>query len=100
MPSIQGNAIGMMAHRYANQHQGAMSKALQRLSSGLRINSAADDSSGMARMQKMRAQLAQLEEQESTTLDHLSQAEIADGTLANVQDIMNRMTELAAKALP
>lgn len=98
MFSIHNTGSAMMAGRFAGIHQSNMSKALARLSSGLKINSAADDASGLAMVQRMRAQLAQLDVSRQNTLDQLSKTELADSVLSGVSDMMQRMNELATKA--
>lgn len=95
---ISTNFSAMNCYRNLNKHSNGVAKALQRLSSGLKINSAADDPSGMAISQRMKAQLRELEQEERNALDKLSELEMQDGHLAGVQDILDRMTELATKA--
>lgn len=96
--SINTNSIANFAYRQGGLHRSKAAIALQRLSSGLRINSAADDPSGLAMAQRMRAQLTQLEQDERNKLDELSRIETQDGVLSGVHDILQRMTELAARA--
>lgn len=98
MLSINTNVIGAFAHRQAGMHRSAAATALQRLSSGLKINSAADDPSGLAIAQKMKAQLRALEATEQNRLDELSRLETQDGVASGISDILNRMNELATKA--
>lgn len=98
MMTVQTNIVGINANRNANKHQSAMSKALLRLSSGLRINSAADDPSGLCMTQKMRAKLSGLEATQENTLDALSKAQTIDGVLGEIQSMAQRMNELAVKA--
>lgn len=98
MFSIQTNVMAMTANRFANGHQSAVSKALERLSSGKKINSAADDASGLARVQAMRARLSGLEATQEAMIDSLSKAELGDSIMAGIQDMMQRMNELATKS--
>ncbi len=75
-----------------------MSKSMEKLSSGLRINSAADDASGLAISEKMGAQITSLKQAKSNAKDAVSFLETADGYLSQSTDIVQKMRELVIKA--
>lgn len=79
-------------------HSKKQTSALARLSSGKRINSAADDPAGMAISQRMRAQITQLQRERLNVMDAVSVTEIADGGYGSMQDILRRMQELALQS--
>jgi len=76
----------------------SLSKSMEKLSSGLRINSAADDASGLAISEKMGAQVTSLYQASANAKDAVSFLETADGYLAQSTDIVQRMRELVVKA--
>jgi len=75
-----------------------MTKSMEKLSSGLRINSAADDASGLAISEKMGAQITSLKQATANAKDAISFLETADGYLEQSTDILQRMRELVVKA--
>lgn len=75
-----------------------MSKSMEKLSSGLRINSAADDASGLAISEKMEAQITSLKQASANAKDAVSFLETADGYLSQSTDIVQKMRELVLKA--
>jgi len=75
-----------------------MSKSLERLSSGLRINRAADDAAGLAISEKMRAQIRGLNQSISNAQDGISLIQTAEGALNETHDILQRMRELSVQA--
>lgn len=75
-----------------------MSKSMEKLSSGLRINSAADDASGLAISEKMGAQITSLKQASANAKDAVSFLETADGYLSQSTDIVQKMRELVLKA--
>jgi flagellin len=79
-----------------NEH--ALSRSLTRLSTGLRINSAADDAAGLAISEKMRAQTAGLDKAVSNSQDGISLIQTAEGALNETQSILQRMRELSVQA--
>lgn len=87
--------IFMNGYRNWQSHNSRVAKALERISSGNRINRAADDVAGLGIAERMKAQLAMLNRQQNISQDYISAAEMADGKLAGMQDIVLRMTELA-----
>lgn len=95
---ISLNATGSLLLRNWRGHNGRASQAMERLSSGLRINRAADDPSGMAISRRMRMQLDALKAGQDTVAQGLSATEIADGAMNELQDLAQRMRELAVRA--
>lgn len=95
---INHNIQALNAYRQLSQNQGVVSKHLERLSSGLRINRAADDAAGLAISEKMRSQIRGLNMAERNTLDGISLIQTAEGSLNTSHDILQRMRELAVQA--
>lgn len=81
-----------------NRHYGAMSKAMLRISTGYRINSAADDPAGLAISEKMRAQIRGLNMSAKNIQDGISLVQTAEGALNETHDMIQRMRELAIEA--
>jgi flagellin len=79
-------------------NENALSKSLERLSTGLRINSAADDAAGLAISEKMRAQTRGLDKAVSNAQDGISLIQTAEGALNETQSILQRMRELSVQA--
>ena len=80
------------------RNQSAMEKCMQRLSTGLRINSAADDPSGLAISEKMRAQIRGLKQAQNNVQDAVSMLQTGEGALQQTTDILHRMRELVIQA--
>ncbi|MBM7577755.1 flagellin N-terminal helical domain-containing protein [Jeotgalibacillus terrae] len=95
---INHNIQALNAYRNLNQTMNDTSKSLEKLSSGLRINRAADDAAGLAISEKMRSQIRGLEMAERNALDGVSLIQTAEGALASTHDILQRMRELAVQA--
>lgn len=83
---------------HLNRTNNAMDKSLERLSSGLKINHAADDAAGMAISQKMKTQIAGLEKASQNASDGISVIQTAEGALSEVGAMAQRMRELAVQA--
>ncbi len=96
---INHNISAINAHRQLSANQGATSKSLQKLSSGLRINSAADDAAGLAISEKMRTQIRGLEKAQSNAQDSISLIQTAEGALQEVSNILQRMRELSVQSM-
>ena len=94
---INHNISAINAHRQLTSNQGLTSKSLQKLSSGLRINSAGDDAAGLAISEKMRTQIRGLEKAQSNAQDSISLIQTAEGALQEVSDILQRMRELGVQ---
>ena len=73
----------------------AMSKSIEKLSSGLRINRAADDAAGLSISEKLRAQVRGLAQAQRNAQDGISMIQTAEGALTEVHDMIQRMRELA-----
>ncbi len=96
MPSyINTNLASLNAQRNLNSSQGALHTSLQRLSSGLRVNSAKDDAAGMAIASRMESQIRGLNQAVRNANDGISLAQTAEGALGAIQNNMQRMRELA-----
>jgi flagellin len=78
--------------------QGTLSKSTEKLSSGYRINRAADDAAGLSISEKMRKQIRGLTQASSNAEDGISAVQTAEGALSEVQDMLQRMNELAVKS--
>jgi len=99
MPSIiNTNLNSMNAQRNASTSQMALSTAMQRLSSGLRVNSAKDDAAGLAIAERMNAQIKGMNVASRNANDGISLAQTAEGALGKVGDSLQRMRELAVQA--
>lgn len=95
---IQNSFNGLAAWRNYNTHQSKIATCMQRLASGSRINSAADDPGNFARVQSMRAQLKQLEKSETNVMDLISMGEVMEGVQNEKQSILHEMQGLATQA--
>jgi flagellin len=95
---INTNVPSLTAQRYLGQTNNDISKSLERLSSGLRINSASDDASGLAISEKLRGQISGLKRASLNAQDGISLLQTAEGGLQNIQDMLQRMRELAVQA--
>ena len=96
--SVNTNLFSLNAQRNLNKSQSSLSTSMQRLSSGLRINSAADDAAGLAISQRMNAQVRGMNVAVRNANDGISLAQTADGALASVSDSLQRMRELAVQS--
>lgn len=92
---IQHNIAAMNANRNLASNNSALSKNLEKLSSGYRINRAGDDAAGLAISEKMRAQITGLNTAEDNANDGISLVQTAEGALTEVHSMLNRMVELA-----
>ncbi len=95
---IQHNIMAMNAYRNYNNNTSALSKNLEKLSSGYKINRAGDDAAGLAISEKMRAQITGLEAAQKNVKDGISLINTAEGALQEVQDMLNRMVYLAQES--
>ena len=96
--SINTNIASIDAQRNLSGSQMSLATSMQRLSSGLRINSAKDDAAGLAIAQRMEAQVKGMNVAIRNANDGISLAQTADGALAQVGDSLQRMRELAVQA--
>lgn len=92
---IQHNIAALNSYRQLGNNNSAVSKNLEKLSSGYRINRAGDDAAGLAISEKMRAQITGLTTAQKNAQDGISLVQTAEGALTEVHSMMNRMVELA-----
>ena len=95
---IQHNVMAMNAYRNYSNNTSALSKNLEKLSSGYKINRAGDDAAGLAISEKMRAQITGLDKAQDNAKDGISLVQTAEGALTEVHDMLNRMVELATQS--
>lgn len=95
---ISHNMMAMNAMRQYNMVTGAKQKNTEKLSSGYRINRAADDAAGLAISEKMRRQVRGLTQASANVQDGISFVQVADGALNEVDDMLQRINELSNKA--
>jgi flagellin len=95
---IYHNINSLVTQNSLAANENALSKSLERLSTGLRINSAADDAAGLAISEKMRAQTKGLDKAVSNAQDGISMIQTAEGALNETQSILQRMRELSVQA--
>ena len=96
---INTNVYSLNAQRNLNRSQEGLATSLQRLSSGLRVNTARDDAAGLAVAQRMEADARGLTVAMRNASDGISFAQTADGALATAADMLQRMRELAVQSL-
>ena len=92
---IQHNIAALNSYRNLTGNNNAVSKNLEKLSSGYRINRAGDDAAGLAISEKMRAQITGLNTAQKNAQDGVSLVQTAEGALTEVHSMLNRMVELA-----
>jgi flagellin len=95
---VRSNIMAINAHRQLNMNNSQVSKSLEKLSSGYRINRAGDDAAGLAISEKMKAQIKGLETASLNCQDGISLIQTAEGALTEVHDMLNRMVELAGRS--
>lgn len=95
---IHTNYPSLVARGYLNTNNNALNKSIERLSSGLRINHAADDASGLAISEKLRAQINGLGKASMNAQDAISFLQTAEGGMEVVGNMIQRMRELAVQA--
>jgi flagellin len=96
--SIRTNVASLEAQRHLSRTQEDLKTSFQRLSSGYRINSAADDAAGLGISESMSAQVRSYAVAERNAMDGISMAETADGAAAQIHSILGRMRELAVQS--
>jgi flagellin len=94
---IQNNIEAFNAHRNLVSTSDRLSKSMERLSSGFRINRAADDSAGLAISEKLRAQIGGLAQAQRNAQDAVSMVQTAEGSLAEVHTMLQRIRDLAVE---
>jgi len=95
---INHNLSAMFANRSLGVTQASATKSMERLSSGMRINRAGDDASGLAVSEKMRAQIRGLNMASSNALNGISLIQTAEGFLQETQNVIHRLRELSVQA--
>ncbi len=95
---VQHNITAMNANRMLGITTSAQAKSTEKLSSGYKINRAADDAAGLAISEKMRRQIRGLTQASANAQDGISAVQTAEGALTEVHDMLQRMNELAIKA--
>ena len=95
---INHNLSALRANTQLTKNDNALSASLQKLTSGLKINKAADDSAGMAISQKMKTQIAGLDKASDNASDGISVIQTAEGALNEVETMLQRMRELSVQA--
>ena len=94
---INSNVDAVQAHRHLSATSDAISQSMERLSSGLRINKAADDAAGLGISEKMRSQIRDLAQAQRNIQDGVSMVQTAEGNLDEVHSILQRIRELAVE---
>lgn len=95
---IYNNVEAQMAHRQLSSTNDQLSKTMERLSSGLRINRAADDAAGLAVSEEMRSQIRGMNVASRNAQDGVSMVQVADGALGGVNDMLQRIRDLSVQA--
>lgn len=95
---VRSNIMAVNSQRQLGMNNNQVSKALEKLSSGYRINRAGDDASGLAISEKMKAQIKGLDQASLNSQDGVSVVQTTEGALTEVHNMLNRMVELATRA--
>ncbi|OYU43242.1 MAG: flagellin FliC, partial [Burkholderiales bacterium PBB4] len=96
--TINTNIIALNAQRNLSTSQSAVASSMQRLSSGLRVNTAKDDAAGMAIAERMTAQVRGMSVAARNANDGISLSQTAEGALGKVSDSLQRMRKLAVQS--
>ncbi|MFY7915224.1 MAG: flagellin FliC, partial [Rubrivivax sp.] len=96
--TINTNLVSLNAQRNLSTSQSQLSTAMQRLSSGLRVNSAKDDAAGLAIAERMHTQVRGMNVAMRNANDGISMAQVGEGALGKVSDLFQRMRELAVQS--
>jgi flagellin len=94
---IQNNVEAFNAHRNLEMTEGGLAQAMERLSSGYRINRAADDAAGLAISERLRGQIGGLDQSQRNVQDAVSLVQTAEGSLTEVHAMLQRVRELAVQ---
>ena len=98
MTVINTNVSATLASNAINRNDRAMTTSMERLSTGLRINSASDDAAGLAIAARMRSQVDGLEQASRNANDGISMIQVAEGAVSEISNILGRMKELAVQS--
>jgi flagellin len=96
--TINTNLVSLNAQRHLNSSQSSLATSMQRLSSGLRVNSAKDDAAGLAIAERMNAQVRGMNVAIRNANDAISLSQTAEGALGKIGDMLQRMRELAVQS--
>ena len=96
--TINTNTLSLTAQRNLSQSQQSLATSVERLSSGLRVNSAKDDAAGMAIAERMNAQVRGMNVAIRNANDGVSLAQTAEGAIGQISNMMQRMRELAVQS--
>jgi flagellin len=94
---IQNNVEAFNAHRNLSSTEGALAQSMERLSSGYRINRAADDAAGLAISERLRGQIGGLDQSQRNAQDAVSLVQTAEGSLTEVHSMLQRIRDLAVQ---
>src|SRR3954467_4625099 len=94
---IQNNVEAFNAHRNLSMTESSLARSMERLSSGFRINRAADDAAGLAISERLRGQIGGLEQSQRNVQDAVSLVQTAEGSLTEVHAMLQRVRELAVQ---
>lgn len=95
---INSNIAALTTQRNLNSSQGALNTSLERLSSGLRVNSAKDDAAGMFSIERMTADVRGLNQAVRNAQDGISLAQTGEGSMAQIQSALQRIREIAVQS--
>mgnify|MGYP000034416315 FL=1 len=95
---VNTNVASINTQRSLNQSQGALQTSLQRLSSGLRINSAKDDAAGLAISERMTGQIRGMNQAMRNANDGISLSQTAESAMSETTNILQRIRELAVQS--
>ena len=98
MPVINTNVSSVIARNALNKNENEMTKAMEKLSTGKRINSSGDDAAGMAISSRMSAQISGLDQAARNANDGISMIQTAESAYIEVSDMLQRMRQLAIQA--
>ncbi|HEX4450663.1 MAG TPA: flagellin [Kofleriaceae bacterium] len=98
MISLLTNTTSLDAQRNLNATQDSLSSSIEKLSSGMRINSASDDAAGLGISQSMKADISSLGQASENANDGISMSQVAEGAMNSMQGIVSRMRELAVQS--
>jgi flagellin len=96
--NINTNVASLNAQRFLNANSNSLSKSMEKLSSGYRINRAGDDAAGLALSEKLRSQIRGSQKAQDNVQDGINVLNITDGAMQSVTDYLQRMRELAVQA--
>ena len=95
---VNHNIPSLNTYNIVNNTSNALTNSIKKLSTGLRINSAADDAAGLAISEKMRAQISGMDQAVRNSQDGISLIQTAEGALSETNSILQRMRELSVQA--